>query len=64
MNILLSGLAHSVTQSSFATPCTYLAASGNTSEGFDSGLQTAVQFSINITDDQRTPLIKSSAIIS
>jgi len=47
-----SGIAHSVTQSSFAAPCTYLAASGNTSAGFDSGLQTAVQFSINITDDQ------------
>lgn len=47
-----SGLAHSVTQSSFAAPCTYLAASGNTSAGFDSGLQTAVQFSINITDNQ------------
>jgi len=47
-----SGLAHSVTQSAFTAPCTYLAASGNTSAGFDSGLQTAVQFSINITDDQ------------
>ncbi|KIK06490.1 hypothetical protein K443DRAFT_674151 [Laccaria amethystina LaAM-08-1] len=47
-----SGLAHSVSQSSFANPCTYLAASGNTSAGFDSGLQTAVQFSINITDNQ------------
>lgn len=47
-----SGLAHSVTESSFAAPCTYLAASGNTSAGFDSGLQSAVQFSINITDNQ------------
>jgi len=47
-----SGLAHSVTQSSFTSPCTYLAASGNTSAGFDSGLQTAVQFSINVTDNQ------------
>ncbi|KAF8892643.1 hypothetical protein BD779DRAFT_1468315 [Infundibulicybe gibba] len=45
-----NGLAHSVTQSSFANPCTYLAASANDSAGFDSGLQTNVQFSVNITD--------------
>ncbi|KAF8878933.1 hypothetical protein BD779DRAFT_1803504 [Infundibulicybe gibba] len=48
-----NGLAHSVTQSSFANPCTYLAASGNDSAGFDSGLQTNVQFSINITDSTK-----------
>ncbi|KAF8878936.1 Cupredoxin [Infundibulicybe gibba] len=48
-----NGLAHSVTQSSFANPCTYLAASGNDSAGFDSGLQTNSQFSVNITDDTK-----------
>jgi len=44
--------AHSVTQSSFSAPCTYLAANGSDGPGFDSGLQQAVQFSINITNDQ------------
>ncbi|KAI0003246.1 hypothetical protein BJV74DRAFT_764694 [Russula compacta] len=44
--------SHSVTQSSFADPCTYLAASGGNSAGFDSGLQTGKQFSIKITNDQ------------
>lgn len=44
-------LAHSVTQSSFDEPCTYLAAANGSSGGFDSGLQTGVQFTINITDD-------------
>jgi plastocyanin len=44
-------LSHSVTQSSFANPCTYLAASNGTSGGFDSGLvPTASTFTINITD--------------
>ncbi|KAI0318360.1 hypothetical protein OF83DRAFT_35167 [Amylostereum chailletii] len=42
---------HSVTQSSFDAPCTYLAAANGSSGGFDSGLQSAVQFAINITDD-------------
>jgi plastocyanin len=46
-----NGLTHSVTQSSFANPCTYLAASGNSSAGFDSGLQAGMQFTINITDN-------------
>ncbi|KAJ7349475.1 hypothetical protein DFH08DRAFT_145266 [Mycena albidolilacea] len=41
---------HSVTQSSFDAPCTHLAASANTSEGFDSGFTVAKQFSIVITD--------------
>ncbi|KII88755.1 hypothetical protein PLICRDRAFT_637307 [Plicaturopsis crispa FD-325 SS-3] len=50
-----AGLAHSVTQSSFEAPCTYLAASSNSSAGFSSGLVEGVQFSINITDDT-TPI--------
>ncbi|KAG6872172.1 hypothetical protein C0995_012409 [Termitomyces sp. Mi166 len=48
-----TGLNHSVTQSSFNNPCTYLAASGNTSAGFDSGLQSAVTFTITIVDDTK-----------
>ncbi|KAJ7219057.1 hypothetical protein GGX14DRAFT_355930 [Mycena pura] len=48
-----AGLNHSVTQSSFADPCTHLAATANTSAGFDSGLTAGVQFSINITDDTK-----------
>ncbi|KAI0255403.1 hypothetical protein BJV78DRAFT_763793 [Lactifluus subvellereus] len=42
-----SSISHSVTQSSFANPCTPLAS------GFDSGLQDAKQFSIKITNDQQ-----------
>jgi len=45
-------LAHSVTQSSFANPCTYLEATANTSAGFDSGLTNSVQFTINITNTE------------
>lgn len=43
---------HSVTQSSFADPCTFLQAnsSANTGAGFDSGLQSATTFTINVTD--------------
>ncbi|KAG6844486.1 hypothetical protein H0H87_006560 [Tephrocybe sp. NHM501043] len=48
-----TGLDHSVTQSSFAAPCTYLAASSNTSAGFDSGLQSAKTFTITIVDDTK-----------
>ncbi|KAF5387058.1 hypothetical protein D9615_001795 [Tricholomella constricta] len=48
-----SGLDHSVTQSSFAAPCTYLAATDNSSAGFDSALQSAKSFTINITDDTK-----------
>jgi len=46
------GISHSVTQSSFANPCTYLAANStsNTPAGFDSGLQTSATFTINVTD--------------
>ncbi|GAW01931.1 hypothetical protein LENED_003554 [Lentinula edodes] len=48
-------IPHSVTQSSFQEPCTYLTAnsSAGTGAGFDSGLTNAVQFTINVTDDQR-----------
>ncbi|TCD66474.1 hypothetical protein EIP91_001354 [Steccherinum ochraceum] len=42
-------IPHSVTQSSFADPCTPLAS------GFDSGLQNSKQFTINITNDA-TPI--------
>ncbi|KAF5375465.1 hypothetical protein D9757_009947 [Collybiopsis confluens] len=47
-------IPHSVTQSSFANPCTYLEANSTaqTGPGFDSGLTNAVQFTLNITDDQ------------
>ncbi|KAL0567512.1 hypothetical protein V5O48_014480 [Marasmius crinis-equi] len=44
---------HSVTQSSFNDPCTYLKATDNTSAGFDSGLTNSKQFTINITDDTK-----------
>ncbi|KAJ7191432.1 hypothetical protein GGX14DRAFT_295830, partial [Mycena pura] len=48
-----AGIDHSVTQSSFADPCTPLAATANSSAGFDSGLTAGDQFSINITDDTK-----------
>jgi len=48
-----AGVDHSVTQSSFAAPCTYLAATSNSSAGFDSGLQSAKSFTINITDNTK-----------
>lgn len=48
--------AHSVTQSSFGAPCTYLAASGGPG-GFDSGLTQGTQFTITITNDtERTSI--------
>ncbi|KAK7461356.1 hypothetical protein VKT23_008534 [Stygiomarasmius scandens] len=45
---------HSVTQSSFADPCTYLQANSTSGDpaGFDSGLQAGNTFTINITDTQ------------
>ncbi|PPQ89132.1 hypothetical protein CVT25_006504 [Psilocybe cyanescens] len=52
LNSLDRTLAHSVTQSSFANPCTYLTASGSDPAGFDSGLVLASQFTINVTDNQ------------
>lgn len=48
-----NGLTHSVTQSSFAAPCTFLAANGSAPSGFDSGLTAGTQFSVNITDDTK-----------
>jgi len=48
-----SPITHSVTQSSFANPCTYLAASTNNTAGFDSGLTSSKQFTITITDDTK-----------
>lgn len=49
----LAPITHSVTQSSFANPCTPLAVSGSNATGFDSGLQTGKEFSIKITNDQQ-----------
>jgi len=48
-----SSVMHSVTQSSFENPCTYLAATSNTSAGFDSGLTSGTQFTIVITDESQ-----------
>jgi hypothetical protein len=51
-----------VTQSSFADPCTYLAANGSTPAGFDSGLTSSSTFSIAVTNDaERTPFVLSSS---
>ncbi|KJA27363.1 hypothetical protein HYPSUDRAFT_929959 [Hypholoma sublateritium FD-334 SS-4] len=47
-------IPHSVSQSTFANPCTYLAADPNNASapvGFDSGLVTASTFTINVTDE-------------
>ena len=52
MYAVCSSSPHSVTQGSFADPCVYLAAEGGNPAGFDSGLQTGKQFSIQITNDQ------------
>ncbi|KLO07391.1 hypothetical protein SCHPADRAFT_894700 [Schizopora paradoxa] len=50
-----NGLSHSVTQSSFADPCTFLAANttAGTPNGFDSDLQQGVQFSITIVNESQ-----------
>jgi hypothetical protein len=45
-------VAHSVTQGSFEKPCVYLAAAGGKPPGFDSGLQSSGQFSLEVTNDQ------------
>jgi plastocyanin len=47
-----ANVPHSVTQSTFNNPCTYLAAANGSSGGFDSGLQTGKQFTLTITNDQ------------
>ena len=54
--MLDSDIPHSVTQSSFADPCTALTAQNGSGPGFDSGLQTNKQFSITITDDSTRTL--------
>jgi plastocyanin len=43
---------HSVTQSTFDHPCTYLAASNSSSAGFDSGLHPGKEFNLTVTNDQ------------
>jgi len=50
-----NGLSHSVTQSSFAEPCTFLAANSTTGapNGFDSDLQQGVQFSITVVNESQ-----------
>jgi len=50
---VIQNIMHSVTQGSFANPCTYLAATSNSSAGFDSGLTNSDQFTITITDDTK-----------
>jgi len=49
-----NGLSHSVTQSSFGAPCTYLVANttANTTAGFDSGLIQGEVFTVTILDTQ------------
>ncbi|KAI0336298.1 hypothetical protein GY45DRAFT_387473 [Cubamyces sp. BRFM 1775] len=46
-----AGLTHSVTQGDFSNPCEPIAAQ-NGQNGFDSGLQAGVQFTLNVTNDQ------------
>jgi hypothetical protein len=51
---------HSVTQSTFDHPCTYLAASNSSSAGFDSGLHPGKEFNLTVTNDQeREPTFPS-----
>jgi hypothetical protein len=46
-------VAHSVTQSTFESPCTYLAGGNDSSGGgFDSGIQLGKLWTITITNDQ------------
>ena len=47
-----SSISHSVTQGYFGVPCAYLAASGGNPAGFDSGLLSGKQYSLDITNDQ------------
>ena len=49
---LSRNIAHSVTQSTIESPCTYLAGGNGTASGFDSGIQSALQWTITITNDQ------------
>lgn len=50
--VFAQSVAHSVTQSTFENPCTYLAAGNGSSGGFDSGIQAAKEWTITITNDQ------------
>lgn len=45
------GPFHSFTQSSFDSPCTPLLGPGNETIGFDSGLTSATQWQLTITND-------------
>ncbi|KAI0282553.1 hypothetical protein BGY98DRAFT_912231, partial [Russula aff. rugulosa BPL654] len=47
-----SSIPHSVTQGYFGQPCAYLTASGGNPAGFDSGLLSAKQYSLKITNDK------------
>ncbi|PIL23789.1 hypothetical protein GSI_13540 [Ganoderma sinense ZZ0214-1] len=44
-------IPHSVTQGDFSNPCQPIAAQGG-QNGFDSGLQNSVQWTLNVTNDQ------------
>jgi len=52
--VFSESVPHSVTQSTFENPCTYLAAANGSSGGFDSGLQAKKEFTITITNDQES----------
>jgi plastocyanin len=54
INFMFSqSVAHSVTQSTFESPCTYLAGGNDSSGGgFDSGIQLGKLWTITITNDQ------------
>ncbi|KAN0137947.1 hypothetical protein V8E53_004431 [Lactarius tabidus] len=45
-------VSHSVTQSTIESPCTYLAGGNGSSNGFDSGIQFGMQWTITIINDQ------------
>ena len=49
---LSKNIAHSVTQSTIESPCTYLAVGNGSASGFDSRIQTALHWTIMITNDQ------------
>lgn len=51
VTFVFPGVQHSVTQSTFANPCTPLTGSNGT--GFDSGLTTNTQFTVQITDSTK-----------
>ncbi|KAJ3008599.1 hypothetical protein NUW54_g3092 [Trametes sanguinea] len=47
----VAGVSHSITQGDFSNPCQPIAAQ-NGQNGFDSGLQSGTQFTLNVTNDQ------------